>query len=266
MDAKAAFQLLTKPRRVAMTADETALLQSGTSRRVTMQSHDLAGWSWGETGPRIMLVHGWESRGSHLGQFVKPLRAAGFQVWAFDAPSHGDSLETAASVVHHGRALLDIAQAHGPFDGVVAHSAGSPAALYAFRHGMRVKSSVHIAGPASLERVVRRMAKAGALDVEGTEELLATMEAFIGHPLASMEAEELTSGLLHPALLLHDPADPEVPYKETTLLARSWPSARIMSIEGTGHRRIIRDPRTITATVMHLTKTIRHQQIRAKSP
>lgn len=256
MDAKTVFQLLTRPRRGAATADDVACLRSGTARRATVQGHGLAGWSWGDAGPRIMLVHGWESRASHLGHFVEPLRAAGFQVWAFDAPAHGDSPDSPASVVHHGKALLRIAQEHGPFDGVLAHSAGSPAALYAFRHGMRVASSVHVAGPASLERVVRRLARAGALDVEETGKLLAMMEAFIGQALASMELEALADGLRHPALLLHDPADPEVPYEETALLAQSWHGAKLVRMDGAGHRRIIRDPRTIAQTLAHFLETI----------
>lgn len=246
------FSWLCEPRRAELTEAETKLLGTGTPRSLRVDGNTLSGWSWGSTGPRILLVHGWESRASHLGQFVGPLCRAQFQVWAFDGPAHGASSGTSSSVVHYGKALLAIAKEFGSFDGVIAHSVGSPAALYAFQQGMRVRASVHIAGPASLERVIRRMAGAAGLKAADTGRLFALVEQHIGQPVASMELGALADGFRHPALLLHDPADREVPYAESLVLADAWPDARLVSMSGAGHRRIIWHPEAIAAAVAHL--------------
>lgn len=250
---------LSEPRRIEMTDAEMSLLQSGTPHSLQADGNTLSGWSWGEAGPRILLAHGWESRASHFGQFVAPLCRAGFQVWAFDGPAHGGSSGSLSSVVHYGKALLAIANAFGPFDGVVAHSVGSPATLYAFHKGMRVRGSVHIAGPASLERVLRRLAEATGLKATETEKLIRLMEAHIGQPVASMELDALADGFRHPALLLHDPADREVPYAESCALAEVWHGAQLMPVPGAGHRRIIGHPDVIAASVEHLASTIAAQ-------
>jgi pimeloyl-ACP methyl ester carboxylesterase len=247
---------LSEPRRTQMSDSEAELLRSGTSHSLQAEGNTLAGWSWGEAGPRILLAHGWDSRASHFGQFVAPLCRAGFQVWAFDGPAHGESTGSLSSVVHYGKALLAISDAFGPFDGLVAHSVGSPAALYAFQNGMRVRGSVHIAGPASLERVLRRMAEATALGTMETEKLIRLMEAHIGQPVSSMELDALAGGFRHPALLLHDPADREVPYAESRALADAWRGTRLVDIPGAGHRRIIGHPEAIAASVAHLAATI----------
>lgn len=247
---------LSEPRRVALTEVEMQLLRSGTPHTVQANGYTLAGWSWGNPGPRVLLVHGWDSRASHLGQFIAPLCRAGFQVWAFDGPAHGDSTGNLSSVVHHGKAILAIAGAFGPFDGLVAHSVGSPAALYAFHKGLRVRGSVHIAGPASLKRVLLRIAHAIELTVAGIEKLIRDTEAHIGQPVDSMELDALADGFRHPALLLHDPADREVPYAESCALADAWRGAKLVDIAGAGHRRIIGHPEAIAVSVGHLAYNI----------
>lgn len=248
---------LTAPRRAPLLEADAQLLQSGTPHTLRTDANTLAGWSWGAAGPRVLLVHGWESRASHFGQFVGPLCKAGFQVWAFDGPAHGDSSGSFSNVVHHGKAILAIAEAVGPFDALVAHSVGSPAALYAFHQGMRVRRSVHIAGPSSLRRVIHQIAQAVNLNAADTAEVVTLVEKHIGQSVASMELEALAEGLRHPALLLHDPADREVPYAESRALAQAWQGARLVDIAGAGHRRILGNAEAIAATVEHLACDIR---------
>src|SRR3954471_12912224 len=96
-----AERLFTTPRRHARPDRERAVL--ATARELTIDvtlraprwngAHTtVAAWKWGQ-GPTVLLVHGWEGRGSQLGSFVEPLVAAGLSVVAFDAPGHGDSPE-----------------------------------------------------------------------------------------------------------------------------------------------------------------------------
>lgn len=250
------YHELTAVRRIAASPAEMRLLASGAAQSLLTANGTLAGWRWGGPGPRVLLVHGLHSRASHLGSFVAPLCRAGFEVWGFDAPAHGESGDAPFSVVHYGKALLQIEAAFGPFEGVIAHSVGSPASLYAFHHGMRVRSSVHIAGPASLDRVVRRTAAACGLNDADTLRLVAMIEAQVESPVAAMELDVIASGLGHPGLLVHDPADREIPYEESRLLLQAWPQSRLLDAPGTGHRRIIADEQVIAASLAHLAHTI----------
>lgn len=256
MNATELFHGFSTPRRAPPGPDDATLFALARPQRITHDGLALAGWSWGAPGPKVLLVHGWESRASHLGRFVAPLQHAGFQVWAFDAPAHGDSEGETSSVIHYGRALLAIAQTYGPFDGLIAHSVGSPAALYAFRHGMRVEASVHIAGPSSLERVLRRTAEVAGLDASELERFHAMVEAYSGEPIATMDLHNLAPSLTHAALLLHDPEDREIPFVESKLLRNAWPHARLLEVHGAGHRRIIGHPDAIQVSIDHMTATI----------
>ena len=60
LTARKAFELFVKPRRFVRPAWETENLKSG--RQFTLKN-GLTAYSWGQ-GPRILLVHGWDGRGS----------------------------------------------------------------------------------------------------------------------------------------------------------------------------------------------------------
>lgn len=95
-------------------------------------------------------------------------------------------------------------------------SLGSAAALYAYAHGGRVHASVQLCGPASLRRALRRCGKAAGL---GTAEI-----KHIGSPLEAMELTSLRDGMVHPALIVHDPDNRKVPVSESHLLVTAWPA------------------------------------------
>ena len=89
----------------------------------------------------------------------RSLLAVGLGVVGFDSPAHGQSEGERTNVVDIGEAVRSVAAAVGPVDAVLAHSVGSPAALHAFTTGLEVRASVHIAGPASLLRVMQGFAR-----------------------------------------------------------------------------------------------------------
>lgn len=239
------------------TEAETALLDTAQRRDISVrhtvrghdEAHTLATWSWGRQGPRVLLVHGWESRASHWHAWVHPLLRAGFQVTAIDNLAHGQSTGDTANVRLWGQGLLAVAQAFGRIHAVIGHSAGSAASLYAFAHGLQVDASVHIAGPASLKRVATGFALAHGLPREEIAAFRAALELQLGFPMAEMDLPALQGGLRHPALILHDPQDKEVPFTESLALHEAWSLSQLLSVDGVGHRRILRVPEVIALVI-----------------
>lgn len=223
-----------------------------------LQDHRLATWNWGHLGPRVLLVHGWESRASHWHAWVHPLLRAGFQVTAVDNLAHGASTGDAANALLWGQGLLAIQHAVGPIHATIGHSAGSAATLYAFAHGLKVDASVHIAGPSSLQRVATGFALAMGLAREDIGAYRAGLEAQLGFPMSEMDIPALRGGLRHPALILHDPQDKEVPFSESLALHEAWPLSQLTPVEGVGHRRILRAPEVIAQVVGSLVTPVVH--------
>src|SRR5437868_3461387 len=180
----AARHAFSAPERVPLGAEERAALAAHAQPPLRHEGLKLARWTLG-SGPRVVLVHGWNSRGAHLLGFARALVEAGFSATLFDLPAHGDSTGHAASVVHAGRALRAIvADIGAEVHGVIGHSMGSAAALLAFAHGWQVRRSVHLAGPSSLTPMVKGQARAQGLGPEDAAAFAGWVEAFIGTRMA----------------------------------------------------------------------------------
>ncbi len=243
--------VLTHPRRAMPSPEDQAALTGAARLEVVHRGLKLAAWSWGD-GPPVLLLHGWESHAGHMTSFVPPLLQAGFRVYALDAPAHGQSEGVATDAVDFGRAVLSAVESLGMPSAIIGHSVGSAAALYAFCHGVTVHASVHLAGPSSMERVLRRGCVAAGLDAAATQRVLDKMADQIGEPLAVMDLEQLQPGLRHRALILHDADDLEIPFTESVALSQAWQGSTLEAVTHLGHRRILRAPFVVERSVAFL--------------
>ncbi|MNU39777.1 putative aminoacrylate hydrolase RutD [compost metagenome] len=250
---EAACKSFAVPDRIPASAKEADFLSKGHQARLAVGANQIAHWTFGN-GPRVLLVHGWCSRGSHLLSFVEPLLAQGFSVTLFDAPGHGESDGEVSSMVHAGRAMQALAEEIGHVRAVISHSAGSMAALWAFANGLSVARSVHIGGPSSLTQIVNGNAHLHGLDQRQTQAFSEWVESFTGVPVHSLDLPTLAAGSLHPGLIIHDVDDRVVDSRQSQLLHAAWPTSRLVVSSGLGHRRILADPHTVTTAVEFLKK------------
>ncbi|OQR31736.1 hypothetical protein BWR59_14495 [Pseudomonas sp. Bc-h] len=253
-ELEAACRAFAVPERVSASWSEVSFLGKGWMASLDVDGERLAFWIYG-SGPVILLMHGWSSRGSHLMGFVKPLLAAGFSVAVFDAPGHGHSGGEVSSVIHAGRAALKLAGHLGDVHGIIAHSAGSTAALWALGNGLSVQQSVHVCGPSSMTSVVLGIARAHCLDDRQTVAFCAWVEAFMGATLASVDLPALALGLRHSGLIIHDRDDRVVPVAQSRALREAWARSTLIEKRGPGHRRILGDAQVITSAVEFMTPT-----------
>jgi pimeloyl-ACP methyl ester carboxylesterase len=244
----AARHAFSAPERVPLSAAERTALAGAAEPPLRHEGLKLARWTLG-SGPRVVLVHGWNSRGAHLLGFAPALLAAGFSVTLFDLPGHGDSTGHAASVVHAGRALRSLAADIGRVHAVIGHSMGSAAALWAFAHGLQVERSVHLAGPSSLTPMVRGLARAHGLAPADAAAFAGWVEGFIGTPIGCVDLQRLQHGLRHAGLIVHDPEDRTVPFAASEALHAAWPGSRFERVAGLGHRRVLNDADVIARSV-----------------
>lgn len=119
---------------------------------------------------------------------------------------------------------------------------GSAALLMAFWLGLKVRHSVHIAGPSVLTHMVQGAARRAGLGQDDTAFLMAEFECVLGGPTTDWDIGALHTGLQHPGLIAYDPADRRVPASESALLHAYWPDSTLLPLEGTGHRRIVEVP------------------------
>lgn len=253
-----AERLFTTPKRHPRPARERAVLASG--RRFTVDvllrsprwagAHTpVAAWRWG-VGPTVLLVHGWEGRGSQLCAFVEPLVAAGLSVVAFDAPAHGASPGNRLYLTDLADVIIDVAEAVGPLHAIVAHSFGAAATLLAHaRGGVDAPRNVMISPNTLIQDAVKRFARLVALDDADRTGLEHNLAVHTGIGIEALRIDRLIGQRDSALLVLHDREDREVPLAHGQALAAGWPNSTLVITEGLGHRRILRDPGVIARTV-----------------
>jgi pimeloyl-ACP methyl ester carboxylesterase len=244
--AAVAEHLFLTPRRRPRPASENDILETAYPFTIASKHGDLAAWAWGDdNGPRVLLVHGWEGRGAQLGPLVEPLTSLGFRVVTFDAPAHGDSPGERSSLVHFADGVAGAARALGPLHGIVAHSMGGPAALWASRSRRLAARVVLVAPPLDIRDFTRAVSSVLGLPEEVRERGHARREARFGVGVEALRSDRLASAMRGPALVLHDQDDREVSIACGEAIARAWPGSTLVRTQGLGHRRILRDAAAI---------------------
>ncbi len=230
-------------------------LPDGEAFTVTAAGARVRGRAFGD-GPTVYLVHGWGGRGSQLAALVEPLVSAGHRVVLFDAPGHGDtefgdSGPGRSNGVELAKALDAAFARFGPAEAVVAHSMGAVATYLALRFGWLGTSRLVLLAPmveaVSLFDQFRAALGFGSRTRRAFDR---EVEARVGVPLAEFDARVQASHVESvPTLVIHDTGDRQAPYDDARHLVATLPDARLVTTEGLGHRRILRDPQVVAKVV-----------------
>lgn len=252
LGARLLERVFLTPRRHFVPERERAWLDSAEAIAFRSRGRRLAGWIWGASGPTVLLVHGWEGRGSQLGAFVEPLLSIGFRVVTFDGPGHGLSDGNRSSLVEMGAAVADAAREMGPFHGAVAHSAGAAATTLALRDGAAVGRLVYVAPPADLGEFLSRVASALSLPSGVLPIARRRIEKRFGVQWEKIAHFHLARSMTAPLLVIHDSDDRDIDVENGIRLASFWRGSRLEVTSGLGHRRILRDEGVVSRAVAFL--------------
>jgi pimeloyl-ACP methyl ester carboxylesterase len=252
--------LMFRTRRSAPHERERELLRDAERWELAGPRGRLAAFRFGR-GPAVILVHGWNGRGSQLAAFVPPLVSAGYQVVAFDAPGHGESFGSEASLVMFAdafeRVATELALEGERVHGVIAHSLGGAAVTFAESRRLRspargfagVGRLVFVAPPIDLRDWIEEFCRAFGVSDATAHMLRGLVQARVGHRLSELSAADLAREMLAPLLVLHDEQDGAVPLSNAETLVAAWPNAALVKSSGLGHVRILRDELSVSRAV-----------------
>jgi pimeloyl-ACP methyl ester carboxylesterase len=242
-----AAELFMTPRPKTPAAPETPGLP-GHRFEIEAGPNRLAAWDFGQ-GPTVLLAHGWDGQAAQMSGFIPALVKAGVYVVAFDMPAHGGSSGERATLLDLAEAVRAVGRRVGPVHGVVAHSLGATAAALAISGGLAVSRAVLIAPPAEVPFFARAVASRLGLSAERAEGMLARVARRLGVDFEALDLRKLAPRQRAPLLVIHDPADREVPFAHGRDISAAWPDARLLALSRLGHTRALKDPGVIDAAV-----------------
>jgi len=207
----------------------------------------LKGYEWGRGERVVLLVHGWESRGTALRSFVPALLKKGFRVVTFDGPAHGNSAGNRTNLPHFAGAVRAIINHLEGVYGIITHSFGGASTVFALSYlepEARVEKMTLIAPPKSMTRVFDGAVETMALPRNVARYFKKILEGKVGNrPLEDLDLSG-AYGLMQveEVLLVHDQQDPMVPYSGSVALLEHWPNAQLLATKGFGHYRLMKNP------------------------
>jgi pimeloyl-ACP methyl ester carboxylesterase len=233
------LDLFCRPQKPKRTLEPRAPGLVGHRFTVPFGDENIAVWDWGE-GPTVLLVHGWNGCAAQMSRFIEPLVRAGYYVVAPDLPAHGASSGRRTNLFEFAEAIALLGRRVGPVHGVIAHSLGAAAAAIALARGLEAKRAVLLAPPSRPQPYAMAFADSLGLSPARASALLANIDRVAGG-MDNIDLRSLGPSQRARALVLHDPADREVPVTEGKAVAEAWPGAIFEALPGRGHTRLLRD-------------------------
>jgi pimeloyl-ACP methyl ester carboxylesterase len=240
-------RLFRTPRRFPTPPRERAWLEAATPFTVTAGDDLLPAWSWGD-GPAVVLVHGWEGRGSQMGALALGLAADGLRAVAFDAPGHGGARSRLGSLPQIAAGIAAVVDAVGPVRAVVGHSFGGAAACWAVARGLPVERLALISPPFDLDPYVTGFGAALGASPRTIAGLVERIERRFDVDWQEARRPAVAGAGRAPetrVLVVHDREDDETPWAGGAAVARAWPHGEIVTTKGLGHRRILRSAEVV---------------------
>ncbi len=199
-------------------------------------------------GPAVLLVHGWDGSPRDMSDIAAALERAGARVVTIDLPAHGFSEGEKLTAEDAAAAILAVAAKEGPFEAVIAHSFGSPSTVLALEGGLKANAVVLFAPPLRQIDQFRRLGGRYGLEPDEIEELIRRLLAS-GSTMLQNDLGAKGAARAEPLLIIHSSDDEMTPIEGARELAKAWPGAKLLEVEGLGHNLTMRDPAMVAAAV-----------------
>ena len=201
-----AYRIWFSTRRFKAPRREQPWIASARTEKIELAGIPVMTYQWGDaSAPLVVLVHGWNGRGSQMAAFAQPLVEAGFRVLAYDAPGHGHTPGNSTNIFILSNVLKAIAEQVAPINAIVGHSFGGMTTSLALSQGMVAQRVVLLSTPAQVKLLIELFA--AGLHIPGSVEnnLVKRLQDRFGEKLFDeISTANTCRGLGHiPALIIH---------------------------------------------------------------
>jgi pimeloyl-ACP methyl ester carboxylesterase len=196
---------------------------------------------WGDAEPTVLALHGWGTDSTTMSAVVDVAVANGETAVCFDAPGHGISPGSQATITEYANAILEVLQRFPSIRTVVAHSLAAIAAVSAVTQSGEtdVRAMLLLAPTCSLSGVLDRWASQRGLPPGVADLISRELHRRDGVPVSHWDIRTLGLPTNIRVRILHDPADNSVPLSDSEEISTGIPVHALEPVPGAGHYGII---------------------------
>lgn len=204
-----------------------------------------------KTQPYVLCSHGWGSFGMRFAPWREALAAQGLALVSFDHQAHGWSQAQYVTLPGFVSGVIAMIERYGAPAACLGHSFGAAAlALAAAEEGVHAPL-VLVAPPANLEQAVRYFLHRCGLPAHLLTPMMQELKRRTGRDIRDLRAKFTAAKVRQPVLVIHDLLDQDVSWSSGAEYVLQAPHARMLTLNGLGHHRILNDSATMDAALAH---------------
>jgi pimeloyl-ACP methyl ester carboxylesterase len=235
------IRMASRTQRPAATPEQQQAMSRARRLRYGARQANTA-WAWGDDGPTVILVHGWNGSAVQLAPLAQRLAALGLRCIAIDVTGHGASAGHRTSWhafvddIAHASASL----AGGKAAAVIGHSAGGLAAMAARSvHGLAAECWACICAPSHPFPPIRAVQQRLNPPAQVLDRYRAHIASAFGVSWAALEDGAAFRDPPERLQLVYDPHDRFVDHTEGDRVHAWCPKAELVKTAGHGHAKVL---------------------------
>lgn len=197
-------------------------------------------------GPKkVLLVHGWNGRGTQLVSIAKMFKEHNYTIVSFDAPGHGKSPKNTTNMKDFIEAIRVLSKKYDGFDVIVGHSLGGMSIMNSLASGIVTEKAVIIGSGNKTADITTDFLQSIGMDKKISPLLIRLFEHKYQDTMSNYDVAPKAKKVTLPVLVIHDKNDIDVPYSAAETICENLPDGTLMLTEGLGHRKILGDEHVI---------------------
>ena len=235
--ARLGFRIFAHPRRQPVTRKHLAFFKTAEQTQFETVGERIQVYRWGNGDRSVLFLHGWQSHTYRWKRYIEKFRDAGYTVYAFDAPAHGQSTGNMATVPLYAEVIKAFVEHYGQPDNIVAHSMGTFASFYCFYRypDITPRTLTTLAAPGEAVEFFDHYQRQLSLSNRMREILVKHFTKVFNAPPEFFSAPFFAQGLTIPGLLIHDEEDRETLIKHSQRIHAAWKGSELLATKGLGH-------------------------------
>jgi len=252
--AKFAMKLFTSPMKFKLPKREIEMDIKSRQGQITIPAINkiINVYHYGESGRKILLVHGWSGRGTQLHSIAEKLLKFDYSTVSFDAPAHGKSSGKRSDMTEFIACILELEKQFGPFEHAIGHSLGAMAVLNSIKRGLIVNKVVIIGSGDVIKDIMYDFTVKLGMNIATGNLMIRLFEKKFGESINNYSAYTAAQSVSNPALVIHDEDDTDVPVAAARHIAEHLLNAELIITKGLGHRKILGDSKVLKKIVEFL--------------
>ena len=210
-------------------------------------------YHWKGDGSKILLVHGWNGRATNMYKIIKKLNQKKFDVYAFDAPAHGESSGGNTNLPEFISCIESFVSKIHPIHALVGHSLGGFACVYCAAKKIRLKKLILLCPVNNVFELFEFFFNYTRLK-EKTRKLM--INHFINKTgiiiNKELVSEQLVKQIKSKILLIHDESDKQVSILDSKKIKKNVVNGTFFFTKGLGHSRLLRNDKVVEKIISFL--------------